>query len=84
VAIPTLSGLYRIRSVETGRIPYTGQTGRSLKERMGALKGVYGQVMPYNDPHAAGPALWAHRNDFGETFEVSVISTASCAGWSSA
>ena len=39
---------------------------------MGALKGVYGEVMPYNDPHTAGPALWAHRVEFGETFEVSV------------
>jgi hypothetical protein len=72
VAIPTLPGLYRIRSVETGRIVYIGQTGRSLRERMGALKGVYGDVMPYNDPHTAGPALWAHRIEFGETFEVSV------------
>ena len=71
-AVPKLPGLYRIRSVETGRILYIGQTGRSLKERMGALKGVYGDEMPYNDPHTAGPALWAHRIEFGETFEVSV------------
>jgi hypothetical protein len=39
---------------------------------MGALRGVYGDVMPYNDPHTAGPALWAHRIETGETFEVSV------------
>jgi hypothetical protein len=71
-AVPKLPGLYRIRSVETGRILYIGQTGRSLKERMGALKGVYGDEMPYNDPHTAGPALWAHRIETGETFEVSV------------
>jgi hypothetical protein len=58
--------------VETGRVLYIGQTGRSLKERLGALKGVYGDVMPYNDPHTAGPSLWAHRIEFGETFEVSV------------
>ncbi len=70
--VSDLPGLYRIRSVETGRILYIGQTGRSLKERLGALKGVYGDVMPYNDPHTAGPALWAHRIEFGETFEVSV------------
>jgi hypothetical protein len=69
---PRLPGLYRIRSVQTGRILYIGQTGRTLKERMGALKGVYGEVMPYSDPHTAGPALWAHRTEFGETFEVSV------------
>jgi hypothetical protein len=71
-AVPRLPGLYRIRSVETGRILYIGQTGRTLKERLGALSGVYGEVMPYNDPHTAGPALWAHRIEFGETFEVSV------------
>ena len=41
-------------------------------ERMGALKGVYGDEKPCNDPHTAGPALWAHRIEFGETFEVSV------------
>lgn len=28
--------------------------------------------MPFNDPHTAGPALWAHRVKFGETFEISV------------
>jgi hypothetical protein len=33
---------------------------------------VYGELMPYNDPHTAGPALWAHRIETGETFEVSV------------
>ena len=71
-AVPRLPGLYRIRSVQTGRILSIGQTGRTLKERMGALKGVYGEVMPYNDPHTAGPALWAHGIEFGETFEVSV------------
>jgi hypothetical protein len=65
-------GLYRIRSVETGRILYIGQTGRSLRGRLGSLRGVHGDVMPYNDPHTAGPALWAHRIEFGETFEVSV------------
>ncbi len=65
-------GLYRIRSVETGQILYIGQTGRSLRSRLGSLRGVYGDMMPYNDPHTAGPALWAHRIEFGETFEVSV------------
>ncbi len=51
---------------------YVGQTGRTLRERLGALKGVYGELMPYNDPHTVGPALWAHRIDTGETFEASV------------
>mgnify|MGYP000211465996 FL=1 len=65
-------GLYLIRSVETGRILYVGQTGRSLRARLGSLRGVYGELMPYNDPHTVGPALWAHRIDTGETFEASL------------
>jgi len=71
-AVPDRPGLYRIRSVETGRILYVGQTGRSLRGRLGSLRGVYGDEMPYNDPHTVGPALWAHRIDTGETFEASV------------
>ena len=71
-AITTQPGLYRIRSAETGRILYIGQTGRSLRERLRALSGVYGDVMPYSDPHTAGPALWAHRVETSETYEVSI------------
>ena len=66
-------GLYRIRSVETRRILYVGQTGRSLRARLGSLRGIYGELMPYNDPHTVGPALWAHRIDTGETFEASFV-----------
>jgi hypothetical protein len=72
-SVSDLPGLYRIRSVETGRILYVGQTGRSLRGRLAQLKGVYGELMPYNDPHTVGPALWAHRIDTGETFEASVV-----------
>jgi len=71
--VPTQPGLYRIRSLETGRILYVGQTGRSLRGRLAQLKGIYADEMPYNDPHTAGPALWAHRIDTGETFEASVV-----------
>jgi hypothetical protein len=70
--VPREPGIYRIRSAETGVILYIGQTGRSLRRRLRELRHVYGDLMPYNDPHTAGPALWAHRIDTGETFEVSV------------
>ena len=70
--VPREPGVYRIRSAETGVILYIGQTGRSLRDRLGALRYIYGDEMPYNDPHTAGPALWAHRIDTGETFEVSI------------
>jgi hypothetical protein len=66
-------GLYRIRSVETGRILYVGQTGRSLRARLGSLRGVYGELMPYNDPHTVGPALWTRRIDTSDTFEASFV-----------
>jgi len=72
-SVSDLPGLYRIRSVETGRILYVGQTGRSLRGRLGALRGVFGDEMPYNDPHTVGPALWAHRIDTSETFEASFV-----------
>jgi hypothetical protein len=71
-AVPRAPGLYRIRSAGTHRILYVGQTGRTLRQRLRELKGVFGDEMPYNDPHTAGPALWAHRIDTGEAFEVSV------------
>jgi hypothetical protein len=70
--VPKAPGLYMIRSLQSGNVLYVGQTGRTLRERLGALRGVHGDVMPYSDPHTAGPALWAHRIDTGETFEVRV------------
>ena len=49
--IPAGPGLYRIR--RTGGEPgldYIGQTGRSLRGRLGQLNGVYRAQMPYRDP----------------------------------
>jgi hypothetical protein len=40
-------------------LDYIGQTGVSLRRRLGMLKG--GMEMPYRDPHTAGPGLWALR-----------------------
>jgi hypothetical protein len=39
---------------------------------MGNLNNVYGDVMPYNAPHTAGPGFWALRQDHNCEFEVSV------------
>ena len=44
----------------------------TLKQRLGMLRGVYGEEMPYRDPHTAAPALWALRRQDGCHFEVSV------------
>ncbi len=43
----------------------------NLHKRLAMLRGVYGQQMPYRDPHAAAPALWALVQE-GGALEVSV------------
>jgi len=43
-----------------------------LRQRLGMLSGVFGDVMPYNDPHTAGPALWAQRQIEKCEYEASV------------
>jgi hypothetical protein len=62
--IPAVPGLYRIRRLNQEHWDYIGQTGAgtmNLRKRMTMLKGIYGELMPYRDPHTAGPALWALR-----------------------
>ncbi len=70
-AIPVSSGLYRARVAETGEVVYIGQTGRSLRERLGMLASCYAAEMPYRDPHTAAPTLWSLRDRDGVDFEVS-------------
>jgi hypothetical protein len=72
-ALPTTSGLYRVRRADTGVIVYIGQTGRNLRERTSMLAGAYAAEMPYNDPHTAAPGLWALRHRDGCDFEVSTV-----------
>jgi len=72
-AIPSERGLYRIRRVGEVGLDYIGQTGLTLRRRLGMLVGVYQLEMPYRDPHTAAPALWALRQALGCTFEASVI-----------
>jgi hypothetical protein len=70
--IPRVQGLYRIRRKDGSALEYIGETGRSLRERLGMLAGVYRATMPYRDPHTAAPALWALRHRDGCDFEASV------------
>lgn len=74
--IPRTPGVYRVR--RTGRVDldYVGQTGRSLRERLGALSRCHSDTMPYRDPHTAAPALWALRHSTGCEFEASAMTTA--------
>jgi hypothetical protein len=56
-------------------LDYLGQTGMgtmTLRKRVSMLRGVYGPVLPYRDPHTAAPGLWALRHQMGCDFEVSV------------
>ncbi len=71
-SFPREAGLYRIRRVNHPQLDYIGQTGMSLRRRLGMLSGVYRAVMPYNDPHTAGPALWAQRQLLKCEYEASV------------
>jgi hypothetical protein len=79
--IPHAPGLYRIRRIGREDLDYIGQTGRSLRGRLGMLMGIYAQVMPYADPHTAGPALWALRHATGCEFEASVVPVEGSTPW---
>ncbi|WP_156665260.1 GIY-YIG nuclease family protein [Rhodococcus phenolicus] len=61
-----------MRRVGRNELDYIGQTGRNLRERLGALSRCYNDEMPYRDPHTAAPALWALRHSSGCEFEASV------------
>lgn len=69
---PKAPGLYRIRRVRFNGVDYIGQTGGTLPGRLGMLAGTYSNVMPYTDPHFAGPGLWAFRHSGGCDFEAAV------------
>jgi hypothetical protein len=70
VEIPRLPGLYRIRCIGRDDLNYIGQTSMgtmTLRKRLGRLRGINGEVMPYRDLHTAGPA---HYHQTGREQEV--------------
>jgi hypothetical protein len=79
--IPSGPGLYRIHRVGHEGIDYIGQTGGSLRQRLGMLRGAYAVEMPYNDPHTAAPGLWALRHAYDCEFEVAVTEIESSKPW---
>lgn len=82
--LPNLPGLYRIRRRGRVDLDYIGQTGSgtmTLRKRQAMLKGIYAPVMPYRDPHTAGPALWALRHATNAKFEVSVAPIEGSTPW---
>ena len=71
-ALSTDPGLYRVRHPEYGGLVYIGETGRSLRGRVLALRrGIYDDEMPYSDPHPGSPSFWAIIQRHGTGFEVS-------------
>ena len=69
-------GLYRVRPVGVNLIAYIGQTGRGLRQRLGALRRhTLAELMPYNDPHTAAPNLWAWRQEEKWDYECSTAPT---------
>jgi hypothetical protein len=82
--IPDQPGLYRVRRIGQLSLDYIGQTGTgtmTLRRRLAMLAGVYAGEMPYTDPHTAGPALWAIRNETSASYEVSVFSVVGPTQW---
>ena len=82
--IPHRPGLYRIRRMGRDDVDYIGQTGMgtmTLRKRLGMLRGVYGKLMPYRDPHTAGPALWALYHQTGVDFEVPAVPVEGSTPW---
>jgi hypothetical protein len=82
--IPHCPGLYRIRRVGRQDLDYIGQTGMgmmTLRKRLGMLRGVYGKLMPYRDPHTVGPALWALHHQPGVDFEVCAVPVEGSTPW---
>jgi len=75
-SVPRLPGIYRVRRRDFDGLDYIGQTGRSLRERLGALSRCHAEQMPYRDPHTAAPALWALRHATEGEFEASYATVA--------
>ncbi|SMF70765.1 hypothetical protein SAMN02982917_3932 [Azospirillum oryzae] len=69
-------GIYLIRQIGQTYLHYVGQTGSgtmTLRKRLAMLSGVYGDEMPYRDPHTAAPALWAELHRTGQDYEALTV-----------
>ena len=67
------AGLYRIRRIGNRELDYVGETS-SLRDRINTFRRCLRQKdMPYNDPHTAGPGLWALLQDDGRDSEFSFL-----------
>jgi len=63
--IPNEPGLFRIREVGTDYLMYIGETKRPLRQRLHDLiiELSRAEQMPWSEPHAEAPALWAYQKE---------------------
>ena len=66
-------GLYRIRPAGKDFLMYIGETRRTLHQRLSDLRVELRntKLMPWTDPHAEAPALWAWHDAEGFEYECS-------------
>jgi hypothetical protein len=71
--IPKEPGLYRIRPAGKDYLMYIGETRRTLHQRLSDLRMELRntKLMPWTDPHAEAPSLWAWHNAEGFAYECS-------------
>ncbi|HUT39578.1 MAG TPA: hypothetical protein VMW77_09790, partial [Methanoregula sp.] len=71
--IPREPGLYRIKPVGKDFLMYIGETRRTTHERLNELRHTLRRtdLMPWNDPIAEAPPLWAWQDAEGFTYECS-------------
>ena len=71
--IPKEPGLYRVRPAGKNVLMYIGETGRTLHRRLNDLRMELRnrELMPWSEPHAEAPALWAWSAADGYTYECS-------------
>lgn len=75
-SVPTVAGLYRVRTAGSPGLIYIGQTGRSLRGRFGQLRTSMRRAaegMDARAPHVAGACVYQHQRR-GATIEVSWVS----------
>ncbi len=71
--IPKEPGLFRIRPAGKDFLMYIGETKKILHQRLADLRMVLKgrDLMPWADPHAEAPALWAWQDAEGFAYECS-------------
>jgi hypothetical protein len=74
-SIPKSPGLYRIRPKDQDFLMYIGETGKMLHQKLAELRQTLRRkdLMPWSDPFAVAPALWAWNQAEGYEYECSAV-----------